>query len=102
MNSLARVGLGTAQFGSRYGISNNVGRPDEAEVAAILAHVVEAGIGYLDTAAGYGTAEDLIGKHLPARHSVRIVTNIPPLKASSIEACQGEATLKAIATSVAR
>jgi aryl-alcohol dehydrogenase-like predicted oxidoreductase len=99
---MARVGLGTAQFGTRYGISNNIGQPDEAEVGAILRHAVELGVGYLDTAASYGTAEELIGKHLPVGHNVRIVTKLPPLEAATIGAQNAQTVVKAIANSRAR
>ena len=37
MTMLSRLGLGTVQFGHDYGVSNRGGRPDEREVAAILA-----------------------------------------------------------------
>src|ERR1700722_9628385 len=86
MSSPSRIGLGTAQFGMDYGISNRSGRPSELEVAAIVARAAEAGIGYLDTASGYGEAETLIGRHLPSGHSLRIVTKLPPIAGDTIEA----------------
>ena len=76
---LTRLGLGTVQFGLDYGVSNRAGRPDESEVAAILARAIEAGIGYLDTAPAYGDAESLIGRLLPAGHGLRIVTKLPSI-----------------------
>jgi len=77
MSELSRVGLGTVQFGTDYGVSNCAGRPQESDVAAILEKAVGAGIQYLDTAAGYGDAEALIGRHLPRGHRMRIVTKTP-------------------------
>lgn len=102
MNLLSRVGLGTVQFGTDYGISNRDGQPAEAEVAAILARAVEAGIGHLDTAASYGDAEVLIGRHLPRGHGLRIITKLPPIAASTIEAAHTGAMLDAAAQSLDR
>ncbi len=62
-----------------YGVSNRGGRPDEREVAAILARAVARGVGYLDTAPAYGDAEILLGRLLPDGHGLRIVTKTPPV-----------------------
>lgn len=77
MNGLSRIGLGTVQFGMDYGVSNCAGRPHESDVAAILEKAIGAGMRYLDTAAGYGEAEVLIGRHLSRGHRMRIVTKTP-------------------------
>jgi aryl-alcohol dehydrogenase-like predicted oxidoreductase len=102
MSALARIGLGSVQFGADYGISNRDGRPSESEVAAILAHAVSAGIGYLDTAAGYGDAERLIGRHLPRDHHLKIVTKLPVVQEDAIEATHGKVLLDALAQSLER
>ena len=70
------LGLGTAQFGSAYGISNQLGRPTEQEVSAILAAAIACGIRMVDTAPAYGDAEALIGMHIPPIADVRIVTKM--------------------------
>ena len=57
-----RLGLGTAQFGYAYGISNTVGQVPLSEVQAILARAAEAGVGLLDTAANYGQAEQVLAQ----------------------------------------
>ncbi len=80
---LARLGLGTVQFGLEYGVSNFAGHPDEREVANILARAVEAGIGYIDTAPAYGNAEILVGRYLPSGHRLRIVTKAPAIAGRS-------------------
>jgi aryl-alcohol dehydrogenase-like predicted oxidoreductase len=85
-----------------YGISNRDGRPSEAEIAAILAHAVETGIGYLDTAASYVDAETLIGRHLPSGHRLRVVTKLPPIKEDAIDEHHVEVTLAALAASLDR
>lgn len=69
-----RIGLGTAQFGLAYGISNQSGRVDDAEAARILRRAVEAGIGVVDTAPAYGDAERVVAAGLPAQASVPVVT----------------------------
>lgn len=69
-----RLGVGTVQFGTDYGISNVIGRPSLGEVHRILQAAVENGIDLLDTAALYGDAEQVIGSALPLRHTFRIVT----------------------------
>ena len=46
-----RIGLGTAQFGLDYGITNSKGRVPEEEVGSILDAEEAAGINMLDTAA---------------------------------------------------
>ena len=102
MNTLARVGLGTAQFGVDYGVSNYEGRPSEAEVAAILARVIEMEVGYIDTAASYPNAEKLLGRHLPPKHRVRIVTKLPAVQDDVITAQYIETVLATIAASLDR
>lgn len=99
---LARLGLGTAQFGSRYGISNEKGAPSETEVAAILAVAEEAGVGYLDTAFGYSKSEELVGRYLQPNHGLRVVTKTPPISNDAIEAAQKSRMLDALAVSLDR
>jgi aryl-alcohol dehydrogenase-like predicted oxidoreductase len=59
---LSRLMLGTVQFGLAYGIANKTGQPSLAEVRAILRCAYEGGVNCLDTAAGYGTSEDVLGQ----------------------------------------
>lgn len=59
-----KLALGTAQFGLDYGISNVRGKIPDAEVGIILDEAFRAGISILDTAAAYGTSEDLIGSYV--------------------------------------
>ena len=49
--------LGTAQWGSAYGVTNSVGRLTDQQIAEIAEIALEAGIRFADTAAGYGDAE---------------------------------------------
>lgn len=61
-----RLALGSVQFGLDYGVTNRLGRVDRATVGAILARSAEAGIDTIDTAALYGTSEEVLGEALGA------------------------------------
>lgn len=73
----AALGLGTAQFGMDYGITNTGGRTAESEVARILDRAWDAGCRLLDTAAAYGESEAVLGRLLDDAHPFRIVTKTP-------------------------
>ncbi|MEI9991431.1 MAG: aldo/keto reductase [Rhizomicrobium sp.] len=76
----ARLGLGTVQFGQAYGISNATGRVPADGVGAILRRAASAGLRTLDTAAGYGEAEAVLGANSGLTASFRIVTKTIALK----------------------
>ncbi len=71
-----RLGIGTAQFGLDYGLSNRNGRVCRSEVDRILDTSRRHGVRYIDTAAAYGISEEVLGMALPARHDFRIVTKV--------------------------
>jgi len=56
--------LGSAQFGSDYGIANKYGKVKSSEINKILAFAYKKGINTIDTASGYGISEQIIGKYL--------------------------------------
>jgi len=66
MNSSCPLVLGTAQFGSNYGIANadKTGLPDQITVNAIVREAWENGIQEFDTAQGYGKSEEALGEAL--------------------------------------
>lgn len=76
-----RVGLGTAQFGEVYGITNRAGRVAQAKVAALLALAERSGIDTLDTAPLYGESEAALGASGTA--GFRIVTKTPKFGAAT-------------------
>jgi aryl-alcohol dehydrogenase-like predicted oxidoreductase len=78
--SAARLGLGTAQFGFAYGITNAAGQVSGDEVRRLLTRARAAGIDTLDTAAGYGEAEAVLGEAGAPAQGFGIVTKIagPP------------------------
>jgi aryl-alcohol dehydrogenase-like predicted oxidoreductase len=63
---VSAMSLGTVQLGMNYGIANTEGKPDRTKSHAILRAALEQGITALDTARGYGEAEDVLGSFLAA------------------------------------
>lgn len=57
-----RIGIGTVQFGTKYGISNKIGQTPIEEVSKILVLALENEISVLDTASGYGESEEVLGQ----------------------------------------
>ncbi len=55
--------LGTVQFGLNYGINNDDGAPSKEQVFNILDHACKAGIDELDTADGYGMAQERLAEY---------------------------------------
>ncbi len=76
---VSRIGLGTAQFGMDYGVSNTTGQVSALELAAILRSAHAAGIRVLDTAARYGVAEEALGAAISPDLDFAIVTKALPL-----------------------
>lgn len=67
-----KLGLGTAQFGIPYGVTNAFQQVRPEAARTIMQFALENGIDLFDTAPAYGTAEKLIGSVLPA--TAKIVT----------------------------
>jgi len=57
-----RICLGTATFGLDYGITNRQGKPSLEEIDKILAAAIQFGVNQIDTAQGYGDAEERLGQ----------------------------------------
>ena len=57
--------LGTAQWGNAYGVTNAVGRLSDEDLALIVEAALEAGISEVDTARGYGDAEQRLKPFAP-------------------------------------
>jgi aryl-alcohol dehydrogenase-like predicted oxidoreductase len=85
--SPGRLMLGTVQFGMPYGVANRTGQPEYAEVVRIVATAVEGGVCWFDTAAAYGSSEEVLGRalrELKLRDAVTVVTKIAPLSAEDV------------------
>lgn len=74
-----KVGLGTAQFGMPYGITNTAGRVETELARKILHRAADSGVGTIDTAAAYGESESVLGSLLWSGHPFRIISKLPPL-----------------------
>jgi len=57
-----KLALGTVQFGLNYGLTNHAGQTSMAEVGKILTFAQANKIDTLDTAAGYGNSEQVLGE----------------------------------------
>lgn len=76
---MIKLALGTVQFGLPYGINNQTGVPDDRELGAIFSLAKQAGIDVLDSAQGYGNAEDRIGEL--TKNEFQIITKFKKLEA---------------------
>lgn len=99
---MSELGLGTAQLGLPYGVSNSTGQPSEAEAAAILERALEHGVRAIDTAPAYGESEELLGRLLPAGAPVRIVTKTAPLSGNEVSEADCDAVRRSAERSLGR
>lgn len=84
-----RIALGTAQFGSDYGIANTSGRPSKQNVFAVLEAAHRAGIDTLDTASAYGASETTIGEFAGKTGvAFNIISKLPDLDAAGTSSIQ--------------
>ncbi|MUG97027.1 aryl-alcohol dehydrogenase [Scytonema sp. UIC 10036] len=79
-----KIGLGTAQFGLNYGISNLLGKTSAEEVEKILEVAIRNGVSFIDTAPGYGTSEEILGKKILHDSIFQIITKTPKFSDNSI------------------
>ena len=75
-----KLGIGTAQFGMDYGITNSCGKISIAEVRKVLDLAKENGVRFLDTAWSYGCSESVLGQILGDDASFSIITKTPVLR----------------------
>ena len=64
--------LGTAQFGSHYGITNTSGAPSDDDVQELLNYCLTKGINLLDTASAYGNSLERISNFCSKKKDVHI------------------------------
>lgn len=81
---IKKIGIGTAQFGLDYGISNKIGKVSLEEAAKILEIATQNNIRFIDTAMDYGDSEEVLGKALLHKHHFTIVTKTPKFLKASI------------------
>ena len=81
-----KLGIGTAQFGSSYGVANRQGRVSQDEAKAILEYAKASGMETLDTAIVYGDSEQCLGEI--GIHNWQVVSKLPAIP----EGCSDVAT----------
>ena len=94
-NYLAKIGLGSVQWGLNYGVSNQYGLTPADEVCKILEFSKSCGLSIIDTAPAYGNSEKVIGANditafnlctkVPALKSLDLSSKIESLFQSSID-----------------
>ena len=67
---ISKITLGTAQFGSKYGISNKKGKPSIKSIYEMLDVCKKNGINSFDTAPSYGNSEKILGDYFKNRNSL--------------------------------
>ncbi|PXV91843.1 aryl-alcohol dehydrogenase-like predicted oxidoreductase [Lachnotalea glycerini] len=78
---MAKLCLGTVQFGMQYGIYNKYGQPSMEDCFEMFDIALDSGINKIDTAAAYGIAEELIGKYVHRRgksNDLEIISKLRP------------------------
>lgn len=75
---IAKLALGTVQFGLNYGISNDSGQTSKSEVKKILEEASSYGVKTIDTARAYGNSEEVLGQ--TGVHQFDVVTKLDPAK----------------------
>jgi len=78
------LGLGTVQFGLDYGVSNKEGKVPVVSVQPILETAARNGIRVLDTAAAYGSSEQVLGSAMPTGNNFKVITKLPALKKEAV------------------
>ena len=79
----SRLAIGSAQFGSSYGISNKSGIVGQQELKNIINLAKFNGIDMLDTATSYGKAQSSLG--LVGVKSFKVITKIPVFTFQTVE-----------------
>lgn len=76
-----RLCLGTVQFGMHYGINNKTGKSTRREVFRMLDAAAENGVEFIDTAAAYGDAEEILGEYFSSgkkQDAFKVISKLRP------------------------
>lgn len=85
--------LGTVQFGLNYGIANTAGKPAYETVREIIETAYENGVNCLDTAAGYGDSEAVIGRalaELKLKDKLQIISKVDKVYLRNLSPAEAE------------
>ncbi|MCS0674060.1 aldo/keto reductase [Cytobacillus firmus] len=74
-----KLGIGTAQFGMKYGLTNNSEKTGFVEAKKIMEMAQKHGIPIIDTAKAYGNSEEILGKLFHTSCPFNLITKIPKL-----------------------
>ena len=89
---LTSMVLGTVQLGIDYGSVRRRIKPSREDAIKLIDTAYSIGVGGLDTARAYGTAEAIVGAHLQAQQPgfdvSRVVTKLSPLPSLEEDACE--------------
>jgi len=96
-----KLGLGTAQFGFDYGLTNEAGQVPREEVRAILALGQEGVVSFVETASEYGDSESVLGEALPRDHQFEIITKTPVFRGRAIGPREADLLERTLHTSLA-
>lgn len=69
-----KIIIGTAQFGSNYGVTNKIGELSFSEIKKIIYEASKQNINFFDTSPTYGDAENKLGRSL--KLNSKIITKI--------------------------
>lgn len=86
-NGLSRLMLGTVQWGQPYGVANRTGQPSYGTVVEMLEVALAGGVNACDTAAAYGTSEEVLGQAIRERgwqQHLSVVTKVQPLSPAEL------------------
>jgi aryl-alcohol dehydrogenase-like predicted oxidoreductase len=85
--ALSPLMLGTVQLGMDYGIANRSGQPSYETAREIIACAYEGGVTCVDTAASYGSSEEVLGRalaELGIAGKMVVATKVRPLEDPSL------------------
>ena len=97
-----KIGIGTAQWGGAYGVSNTQGPPSKLEIQRILSLAQGEGLKIIDTASQYGASEERLGESLPKTHSFQIVTKTSDVSRRGLTAADAARIQETVAQSLRR
>ena len=89
----SKLMLGTVQFGLNYGIANTVGKPSYETARDIIQAAYESGVNCLDTAAGYGDSEAVLGRalaELNLKDKMQVISKVPGITQQNLSESAAE------------
>lgn len=102
----SKLMLGTVQFGLNYGIANTAGKPSYETARDIIQAAYESGVNCLDTAAGYGDSEVVLGRalaELKLKDKMHVISKVPGISQQNISERDAECFIvKSVENSLAR